>query len=71
MNYDLADVTHIEFDKKLVFEPKIKLFIGSAVVEIINAKKMKNPFDVFVELQSTWIKAQLERKNNGMQILSE
>lgn len=66
MDYNLADVTHIEFDKKLVFEPKIRLFIGSALVEIIDARKMTDPFKVFVELQSTWIKTQLERKNNGM-----
>jgi hypothetical protein len=69
MDYDLADVTHIELDMKLIFEQTIKLFIGSTVVEIISCKKMKDPFEVFAKINKAWIEAKKEK--NDSKVLSE
>lgn len=69
MHYDIADVTSIEFDRTFVFEPKIKLFIGSSVAEVINCSKIKNPYGVFIDLNAAWLKARTQKY--GTSVLSE
>jgi len=69
MNYELADVTHIEYDKELIFEQTIKLFIGSALVEKLHCSKMKDPWNTFVKINEAWMKAKEDK--HGAKVLSE
>lgn len=56
MNYDIKQITHIEFDQTLVFEPKIKLFINDTIQDIINLKGHVDPYNTYSQVVSSWLK---------------
>lgn len=56
MNYVLAEITHVEFDQSMPFEPKIRLFQNDDLKDLINLKNHKDPYAVFVQVTSAWMK---------------